>query len=156
MRNAHNRKLLLATGCALAAAGAASTAVIAQDQPPAPTTIELVQRESETRSGFVDAPPRRREGPGDLFSVSGPLRDASGRRAGSASAAFVQTSRSAAQGSATFVLSSGRLAAVGSVGSGRLSRLAIVGGTGAYEGAEGTAEVITARRATRFRITLVP
>jgi hypothetical protein len=153
MNNSKQIRILAAAGAALALAGVAAGTGSAQEQP---TTLELVQRSSETRSGFVDAPPRRREGPGDLFTVAGPVRDASGRRTGRADASFVQTTARHAQGTATFSLPSGTLVATGVVDSGRSDRLAIVGGTGAYADASGTVSLTYGRRATRFRFTLAP
>jgi hypothetical protein len=157
MTNSKQIRILAAAGAAVALAGVAAGTGSAQEQP---STLELVQRSTETRTGFVDTPPRRREGPGDLFTVSGPVRDSSGRRTGRSDAMFAQTSAKHAQGSATFALPSGTLVASGALDnsgrSARGDRLAIVGGTGAYAGASGTLELTYERRATRFRFTLAP
>jgi len=153
MTNSTHIKLLATAAAALAAGGVVATTGSAQDPPP---TLELVQRSSETRSAFVDNPPRRRESRGDMFTLSGPVRDAAGRRVGRAEGAFVLTTAKRAQGSATLLLDSGRLVIEGAVGPGRVSELAIVGGTGAYSSARGSVEVTETRRATRLRLTLAP
>jgi hypothetical protein len=155
MRERRRITITAAAGTALATAAVVASSGLAQDPGPQPTTLELVARHSETRSGFVDAPPRRREGPGDQFTVSSRLRDPSGIRAGRAEAAFAQTSGARAQGSVTFILSAGRVVAAGALGNqGNVDQLAVVGGSGAYADARGSVDVIEGRRGTRFRLTL--
>jgi hypothetical protein len=119
-----------------------------------PTTLELVQLERDVNAGFVDNPPRRRETAGDVFTIRGPVRDASGRRAGRAEAVFTQTARRSSFGSATFVLSGGQLVISGIVDGGSSDTLAVVGGTGAYAGATGSVRVTEGRRRTAFSFTL--
>lgn len=136
-----------------AAAAVVLTALLgsAGAQSGAPTgTLELVQLERENSSAFVDNPPRRRESPGDVFTVSGPVRDAQGRRIGKANGAFTQTGRNAAHGAATFMLAEGRIVVVGALAGAGANALAIAGGSGAYEDASGTATVTTRRNRTEF------
>jgi hypothetical protein len=153
MNNSKQIRILAAAGAALALGGVAVGTGSAQEQS---TTLELVQRSREARSGFVDAPPRRREGTGDIFTIGGAMRDTAGRRAGRADVMFVMTSRKHAQGSATFSLSSGTLVAAGALDGGRSDRLAVVGGSGTYADASGTLDIAYERRVTRFRFSLAP
>ncbi|MEA2330095.1 MAG: hypothetical protein QOH58_233 [Thermoleophilaceae bacterium] len=150
---ARKRLIPLATAAAALTYAVAGTGTgSAQDPVP---TLELVAPDRQSKSSFVDAPPRRRESAGDLFTVSSRLRDATGRPAGRAHAVFVQTTGTHAQGSATFVLASGHIVATGVLDApGRADQLVVVGGSGAYAGASGTVAVIEERNATRFRITL--
>ncbi len=119
-------------------------------------TLELVQLERDTTSGFVDNPPRRRESAGDLFTVRGAVRDASGARAGSADAVFTQTGRRSAVGGATFALAQGTIVISGRLGGSGTDTLAIVGGTGAYAGAAGSVVITEAQNRTRFTFTFAP
>lgn len=144
---------LVAGACVALAAPALLGTATAQPGPPS-GTLELVQLERDTRSGFVDTPPRRRESAGDTFTVAGPVRDAAGRRAGRAQAVFTQTGRRSAQGNATFALRTGQIVIAGGLaGSNNIDTLAIVGGTGAYTGATGTARITMRRGRTAFRFS---
>jgi hypothetical protein len=138
--------LIIATAGALAALVGAAGA-------QSPTTLELVQLERDTRGGFVDNPPRRRESAGDVFTVRGRVRDSAGKAVGSAQAEFVQTGPRSAQGSATFSLGGGRIMVAGALAGRGDDTLAIVGGTGAYTGATGTVQIVEARGRTEFRFT---
>jgi hypothetical protein len=138
-------------------AGASSTA----QQPGPPTgTLELIGLDREARFKFVDNPPRRRESAGDQLLITQRLRNASNRRVGRVHASFVFAPgrRSAAQGSGTFVLRNGQIVVSGILdGRGRTRRdtLAIVGGSGAYNGARGTLVTTERRRSTRFLFTFM-
>jgi hypothetical protein len=136
-------------------AGASSTA----QQPGPPTgTLELVGLDREARFKFVDTPPRRRESAGDQFLITQRLRNASNRRAGRVHASFAITPgrRSAAHGSGTFILRNGRIVVTGIIDDpGRTDTLAIVGGSGAYNGARGTLVTTERRRSTRFLFTFI-
>lgn len=147
-----SKRLVLAV-LAVAAAAAAVGAAGAAQNPPAPTTFELVARDRETRFKMVDAPPRRRESPGDIRTISARLRDSAGRPSGRLQAVFVQTSAREAQGTGTFILASGRIVIAGVEGRGN-APFAIVGGTGQYAGAGGTVTLTEARGAVRFRFSL--
>jgi hypothetical protein len=146
------KPLLIAAAATAALAG--STLIGSAGAQTTPATLELVQLEREVRTGFVDNPPRRRESAGDVFTIRGPVRDASGRRAGRAEAVFTQTARRSSLGNATFVLSGGRLMTSGIVDGGTTDTLAVVGGTGAYEGAAGTVRITEGRRRTSFSFAL--
>ncbi len=145
------KPLLLAAAATVALAG--STLIGSAGAQTTPATLELVQLERDVRGGFVDNPPRRRESAGDVFTVRGPVRDAAGRAAGRATAAFTQTAKRSALGAATFVLSGGQLMIAGVVDGGT-DTLAVVGGTGAYEGATGSVRITEGRRRTVFSFTL--
>jgi dirigent-like protein len=146
------RLALAVTACTAIAVPAALTNATAQTGQP--TTLELVQLERDVRDAFVDNPPRRRESAGDVFIVSGRVRDTAGRPVGRASAVFTQTSRSSAQGAATFVLANGQIVVEGRLAGSGADTFAVVGGTGAYAGATGTARITEGRRRTEFTFTL--
>lgn len=146
------KRLILTGGvCAALAAAVLAGGATAQTAPP---TLELHQLERDSRSGFVDNPPRRRESRGDVFTVGGRVRDASGRSVGSAHAVFTQTGRRTAHGGGTFTLSDGAIVVSGRLGGSGTDTLAIVGGTGAYAGATGTVLITESRGRTAFRFTL--
>ena len=146
---------VVVAGATVAATAAIAATVAAQEPTPQPTTIHLVARDSESRFGMVDAPPRRREGPADMFTISARLRDSAGRPAGRAQAVFVQTSASHAQGSATFALKAGRIVVSGILDEpGDADELVVVGGSGAYAGSRGSVTITQAGGASRFRFTL--
>lgn len=145
------RKPIAIAAAAVAAVTVAGT-VNAQD--PAPT-LELVAPNKQSKSTFVDAPPKRRESAGDMFTIASSLRDAAGRRAGRLDAVFTQTSRARAQGSVTFALQGGQIVAVGALdAAGRTDSLVVAGGSGAYAGATGSVSLAEERNATRFRLYL--
>jgi hypothetical protein len=126
-------------------------------QPAAPTgTLQVVALDREASFKFVDAPPRRKEGPGDQILITQRLRDTSNARVGRVHATFAFTpgKPSAAQGSGTFILGNGQIVAAGILDEqGKTDTLAIVGGTGAYAGARGTLVTTELRKATRFDFT---
>jgi hypothetical protein len=146
------KPLLIAAAATAALAG--STLIGSAGAQTIPATLELVQLERDVSTGFVDNPPRRRESAGDVFTIRGRVRDAAGRPAGRAEAVFTQTGRRSAAGAATFVLSGGQLMIAGIVDGGSTDTLAVVGGTGAYEGAAGTVRVTEGRRRTSFSFSL--
>ena len=138
------RLILIITAGALAAA-----ALVGSAGAQAPTTLELVQSDREVTSGFVDAPPKRRDSAGDVFTVRGPLRDAQNRRAATAHGVFTQTGPRSAHGGATFTLPAGRIAVQGVLGLGGDDTLAIVGGTGA----SGSVRIVQSQGRTTFTFT---
>lgn len=143
------RTILAGLGAALAMGAVASAGAGAQSAPSG--TLELVQRERDVRSGFVDNPPRRRESAGDAFTVAGPVRDTEARKVGRVQAVFTQTGRRTALGSATFLLRGGRLTIAGALAGSGTDELVIAGGTGAYAGARGTVTLREASDGVRFR-----
>jgi hypothetical protein len=151
-----------AVACGLFATGglaiAGSTA--AQEPTPPTGTLQLMQRDRETRFHFIDVPPRQGQRqpptPGDGFLLTGALRyQASGNRAGRLQAVFVITNvrREEAQISATFLLRGGRIMASGADTKPRVDDFAITGGTGRYAGARGTLRVTEHRRSSAFLFT---
>ncbi len=135
----------------------------AQQPAPPSGTLELVQRDRETRFTMVDLPPRqgnrRLPTPGDVAVISGPMRSASNRRVGRVQAHFTAVSRGrrfAAEVTGTFLLRRGNIMIQGPIGEGRVDRLAIVGGTGVYAGARGTLTIRDGRRDSRFHFTFMP
>jgi hypothetical protein len=145
---AMKRLILTIAACALAV-----PVLVGSAGAQAPTTLELVQLDREVRTGLVDAPPKRRESAGDVFTVRGPLRDAQNRRVATAHGVFTQTGPRTAHGVATVILPSGRIAFQGVLGLGGDDTLAIVGGTGAYAAAAGSVRIVQSRGRTTFTFT---
>jgi Dirigent-like protein len=146
-------------------AALASLAPAAAAQQPAPPsgTLELVQRDRETRFHLVDASPRQGERgtptPGDVAVLSGVLRNSAGRRVGRVQACFTTVSRGrrySGEATGTFSLRGGDVMVQGRVGDSRVDRLAVVGGTGVYAGARGTMAARTSRDDTRFEFAFMP
>lgn len=146
MQRAH---LLLAIVLA-ALGGAAVIAVSAGGQAPppagAPADFVVTTTQRERDFTFIDNPPRRRESAGDVFMGTGTTR---GAKRGSFEFTCTAVSRrvSLCDGTASFgdgeIHVSARVA-----GEGRTIRAAIVGGTGAYNGAKGTltSRTVSSRR----------
>lgn len=116
-------------------------------QVPGERTITVIEGSGGT-FGFVDNPPKARNrrnprtSPGDAFAFSTPLFNESNRRIGAVHAQCIVTRggtqrRTASQCTGTFVLPDGTLAASALV-AGDDDVIAVVGGTGAYEGARGS------------------
>jgi hypothetical protein len=137
----------------IAAGALAVPVLVGSAGAQAPTTLELVQIDREVRTGFVDAPPKRRESAGDVFTVRGPVRDAQGRRAATVQGVFTQTGPRSAHGGGTVTLPAGRIAFQGVLGLGGDDTLAIVGGTGAYSGAGGSVRIVQRQGRTTFTFT---
>jgi hypothetical protein len=152
-----------AVACGLFAIAGLATAVAGSAQAPSPPTgtLQLVQRDRETRFRFLDVAPlqgeRGRPNAGDGFLITGRVRDPAGNRAGRVQAVFVITNvrREHAQGSATFVLRGGSIVISGAETRSRIDDFAITGGTGRYTGARGTLRVTESRRSTGFLFTFV-
>jgi hypothetical protein len=143
------KRIAITAGACVALAVPALLGTAGAQSGPPPGTLELHQLERDVRSAFVDAPPRRRESAGDTFTVSGRVRDAAGRPAGTAQAVFTQTRRGAAQGSATLALSGGQIVIAGGLAGGDGDdTLVIAGGSGAYSGASGTVRITEGRGRT--------
>jgi hypothetical protein len=150
--------------CGLFVAAGLATVVVggAEAQQPSPPTgtLQLVQRERDSRFHFIDVPPlrgARHPTSGDGFVITGAVRDQAGMRVGRLQAVFVLTnvSREQAQVTATFILSDGRVVASGAETRANVDDFAIVGGTGRYTGARGTLRVTDSRRSTAFLFTFL-
>ena len=152
------RRTVAAVTCGLVASAGLVTVVGSQAQEPGPPTgtLELVQRERDTRSRLIDVPPRQGERGrptiGDGFLITGSVRDAAGNRAGRLQAHFLVTSREDAQASGTFILNDGRIVIGGATTEADIDDFAVLGGTGRYAGARGTLRV-TEGKATGFLFT---
>jgi hypothetical protein len=142
------RLILIIAACALAV-----PVLVGPAGAQAPTTLELVQLDREVKTGFIDAPPKRRESAGDVFTVRGPLRDAQNRRAATVQGVFTQTGPRSAHGGGTVTLPTGRIAFQGVLGLGGDDTLAIVGGTGEYSGATGSVRLVQRQGRTTFTFT---
>lgn len=150
--------------CAALVAIVAVTATGGAQQPGPPSGgLELVLRERESSFTFVDNPPLRRESRGDMAVITGRLRGTDGASRGRLQAYFVATKSGnferafRGQVSGTLVLANGDIVLEGVTDDRRDEEpLAIVGGTGAYSGARGTAVVTDTRTETGFRLTFTP
>jgi hypothetical protein len=155
------RPALILTAACVAIVSVAALGGSSGAQAPAPPTgtLELVSHDREIRFKYIDNRPRRRESAGDLFLLSGRVRDGSGRPAGRFHASFAVTQRrpSVSQGSGTFILDNGQIVVSGPIvergRSDRTDTLAVVGGSGAYIAARGTMVTTETRGSTRFVFT---
>jgi hypothetical protein len=127
-----------------AVAAAAVLAISAGGKPrasqaPADFTVTTTFNDRNVR--FVDNPPRRRESPGDVLILPGTF---TGAKSGSLQVTCTvvnrpRRNRETALCSGTAILADGQIALQGSiVGDPQAVTVAIVGGTGAYNGAKGT------------------
>jgi hypothetical protein len=141
------RFAILSTAAVAATVVAAVLTTSGGAQVPGERTFKVIEGSGGT-FGFVDNPPKARNrrnlrlSPGDAFAFSTPLFNEANRRIGAVHAQCVVTRgeterRSASQCNGTFVLRDGTLAA-SAVLEGDDSVIAVVGGTGAYEGARGS------------------
>jgi len=125
----------VAIGAAMALAAGAATAA----GSPA-RTIRLVERGGGVR--FVDLPPRASHpfdfSPGDLAIVTRNLDDRHGAVVGRLRIACVTITPTAQQCTGTVTLRGGTMEVAGLSGPMPTTTIAVVGGTGAYDGARGT------------------
>ncbi len=157
------RLRVAAVTCGLVASAGLVTVVSSQAQAPGPPTgtLQLMQRERDARFRFLDVPPRRgergRPNAGDGFIITGPVRDQAGQRAGRLQAVFVITNvrREQAEGTATFLLTGGRITLSGAETRADVEDFAITGGTGRYAGARGTMRLTEGRNTTGFLFTFM-
>jgi hypothetical protein len=153
------RKVAAVT-CVLVGSAGLATVVSSQAQQPGPPmgTLELVQRDRDTRSRVIDVPPRqgqrRRPTIGDGSLITGAVRDTAGNRVGRVQAHFLVTTREDAQASGTFILHDGRIVISGATTEADVDDFAVLGGTGRYAGARGTLRV-TEGRTTTFLFTFM-
>jgi hypothetical protein len=152
------RLKVAAVACGLAGSAGLATVVSSQAQEPGPPTgtLQLEQRDRDTRSRVIDVPPRqgqrRRPTIGDGSLITGSVRDPAGNRAGRVQVHFLVTSREDAQASGTFILDDGRIVIGGATTDADIDDFAVLGGTGSYAGARGTLRV-TEGRTTTFLFT---
>jgi hypothetical protein len=167
-----NKRLSLLAAAALAAVVAVTLlAATGGAQQPAGRTITLIQRGGTF--GFVDNPPkspdpqfetrRARVSVGDMFAGSGRLFDAANpaRRLGTFHFACTITvggrpEPAPVQCTGAMRLADGTLTLAVGGRLGQTTAAAVTGGTGAYEGAEGTAVETERRRGSRWTIRLLP
>jgi allene oxide cyclase len=159
------RRLTVLAGSTLAAAAALAVASgPGSAQAPAVRTIQILEREGPSR--FVDQPPRRRPSQGDMIVFRNTLLNAANRRQriGTSHGVCVVTGgtarRTSTQCEATLVLGDGTLSLLGAVTFAEEARaftVAVVGGTGAYEGARGSARITdnVGRRVDAYDIRLL-
>lgn len=159
------RKYPIAIAAAVAGGAVLVPASLGQDGA-SPDTLSLQMRHREAKVTFVDERPRmskRRpsESPGDTAIARGALRAASGARVGRAHSEFVVTGgrspRTTEQATGTLELPDGQIAIHGvfnNTGSDK-DVIAIVGGTGRFNGARGSVEITSGRRAVTFALRFV-
>jgi hypothetical protein len=165
------KRLSLLAAAALAAAVAVTLLAATGGAQPAGRTITLIQRGGTF--GFVDNPPkspdprfetrRARVSVGDMFAGSGRLYDAANRtrRLGTFHFACTVTvggrpEPAPVQCTGAMRLADGTLTLAVGGRLGQTTAAAVTGGTGAYEGAEGTAVSTETRRGERWTIRLLP
>ena len=159
------RKYPIAIAAAAAAAGTAAVGIPnSSGQVSAlPDTLTLELHHREAKVAFVDEPPRMRtrrssESPGDTAISRGRLRSTSGAPAGRIHSEFVVTGgrspRTTEQATGTLVLPDGQIAIHGVFANTASDRdvIAIVGGTGRYDGATGSVEILSGRRTVTFTL----
>ncbi len=157
------RKYPIAIAAAALAAGGAVLVPDSSGQDGAlPDRLTLQMRHREAKVTMVDAPPRMSrkrpsESPGDTAVARGRLRGADGSPVGQTHSEFVVTGgrspRTTEQATGTFVLRDGQIAIHGvfpnTPGTDK-DVIPIVGGTGRYNGATGSVEITSGRRAVTF------
>lgn len=155
----------LAAVAAAAAVVLIGTGLNVSSAQQAEDPITLKMRFSEAKFQMIDNPPRmteRRpsESPGDMVVARGWLRDPSGDRAGRVHSTFTVTGgkspRTTELATGVFKLKDGQLVMQGVIGSASTDVLPVVGGSGSYEGANGSVEITTGRRAVTFVFDLIP
>ena len=159
------RKYPITIAAAVVVAGAAVVIPNSSGQVSTlPDTLTLEMRHREAKVAFVDEPPRMRtrrssESPGDTAIARGRLRTIAGAPAGQVHSEFVVTGgrspRTSEQVTGTFVLRDGQIAIHGVLpNTPGIDKdvIPIVGGTGRYNGATGSAEIVSGRRAVTFTL----
>jgi hypothetical protein len=127
-------------------------------QVPGERTFKIIEGSGGTFK-FIDNAPKARNhrnprlSVGDAYVFSSPLFNEANNRVGFLQVSCVvsrggRIARATSQCSGTYVLRDGTLAASAVVRGGQLPTIAVVGGTGAYEGARGS---VTDRRLPRGR-----
>jgi hypothetical protein len=160
-----NRTRALAVSClALIIAATIVASSLAGQLRTEGTVLNLQMRHTEAKVTIIDETPRMTksrpsESPGDSAVGQGTIRDEKGVRVGTVHNDFVvttgRTPGTTEQVTSTFVLQQGQIATQGVIDQvGASEMLAVIGGTGAYEGASGTVEITGDEKAVRFAIRL--
>lgn len=162
------RRYPIAIAAAALAAGGAVLVPSSSGQGGAlPDTLTLQMRHREAKVTFVDELPRMKnrrssESPGDTAVARGRLRAADGSPIGQTHSEFVVTGgrspRTTEQATGTFVLREGQIAIHGvfpNIPGTDKDVIPIVGGTGRYNGATGSVEITSGRRAVTFTFHFV-
>jgi len=147
--------LLIAAGLA-ASATALVLAVGGSAQGPTPKTIQLVEQGVQFTE--VRNPPKGLS-QGDAAVYRAKLKDTSGQAVGTYHSHCLISkagSHPVALCTDSFFLRDGRITAVGGVNLDRNQLLPVVGGTGAYEGAQGTLLIEAGKRKTVLTFNLKP
>ena len=154
----HVKRLALLIAAALAASATALVlAVGGSAQGPTAKTFQL-EESPPFKFTEVRNPPRGLS-QGDAAVARARLKDASGQTVGTEHSYCVVTkagNHPVALCTNSVFLRDGRITAVGGVNLDRAQHLPVVGGTGAYEGAEGTLLIEPGRRKTVLTFNLRP
>jgi hypothetical protein len=148
--------LLIAAGVA-ASATALVLAVGGSAQGPTPRTIQLVESTPSTFTEVRNPPKGLSQGDAAVYRAT--LKDTSGQAAGTYHSHCVITkagNHPVALCTDSFFLRDGRITAVGGVHLDRNQLLPVVGGTGAYEGAQGTLLIEVRKRTPALTFQLQP
>jgi hypothetical protein len=140
------RLAILVTAAVTATAIAGILSTTGGAQGPGERTFKIIEEEGTFK--FVDNPPKARNprnptfSTGDAFLFTSPLRDEANKSIGTVHVFCAVTrggnfSRASSQCNGTYALRDGTLAA-SAVLRGEEASIAVVGGTGAYEGARGS------------------
>lgn len=162
----------VAAATAVAAITAAAIAATAGGQAAQGRTLTLHELAKGASFGFVDSPPRttftqegepRKFSPGDLEVQSAPITDAQGNRLGRFDAYCVITRPGIPKAheeacSGAFRLKDGAISVVGASVGGDTGTFtaAVVGGTGAYEGARGMVTFVSSKTGFTDTVHLLP
>ena len=154
----HVKRLALLSAAAVAASATALVlAVGGSAQGPTAKTFQL-EESPPFKFTEVDNPPKSVP-QGDAAVYRAKLKDASGQTVGSEHSYCVMTkagNHPVALCTDSVFLKEGRITAVGGVNLDRDQLLPVVGGTGSYEGAEGTLLIQPGRRKTVLTFNLRP
>jgi len=155
------KRLKIAIPPVVAAGGCALILAVSGDaQAPAGTTIEL--KEIEGPSTNIDNAPKKKFSQGDSFVFKNKLQTPSGEAAGTDGGTCVAFDASKKGGAVTcnvsLLLHDGTISVAGPIKftQGRNFDAAVVGGTGAYEGANGSMHVVEHRDSADLTVHMLP
>jgi hypothetical protein len=146
------KSLVLATLAAAVSAAVVAAIALAAGGGSTPNGVTIHLVEKSQSFNFVDNPPSGAQSQiasaGDLFVLSSNLFTRSGKRAGALDASCVSATggkNNTSVCTGVFRLAAGQLDLMTSIRGqgGRVTEIAVVGGTGAYEGARGSIESIS-------------
>jgi len=167
------RRSLLATAVAAAIGASILVAATGGAETPGGRTLTVLDDTNHGTQAFVDSAPkspvrnprsgRFRLSPGDTISVRSPILDGeSGKRIGTAYSQFTVVNgnsfaNAVVRGHGAFLLHDGQIVADGVFRLANASNtVAVLGGTGAYEGARGALTFTEVKRGSQDTFNLLP